>query len=426
MMDGSSIEGGAPTQELEEVSLEPAPVEARECKRGDFLESLGAAESERLLALGVSLLRESSDARESIAKLQAQKQTLEETIGSLQAKVSALIQRRDELKRDLRVRMEESAAQQQEIVALREGMSGLAFAHGRLVANYNDQLRNNRTQQVRLGELRARLTELTGGNQPVGDESAVVPASLLDTSFVTRPLVISALRTLPKGAASTEKFVSTRFGFIYFAVPKAASQGVIRALWELHPGGIGAFVSTLSLQELFSRHPAYWHYLKFGVVRHPFSRIVSCYIDKVLDADAAKLNLFARVGEGRLPGSFEEFVGFLCQAKNQDDNSDRHWISQSSLLTDVEGNLLVDHVARCESLDADLGVILGRLGLKSPNVMPVNTRTEHIRFASAGDGELSSLDDTHYHSPELEARLRERYRRDYDIFGYGDYPASLR
>jgi len=401
----------------------------------EFLSTLDANERERLVALGIGLLRECHDGRQTIAKLQAQKKALEEAAEALQNKVNALMARRDELKRDVRFRIEENESLKREIETLRDGMSGLAYAHGRLVTNYNDQLRSNRTLLVRLGELRSQLTELMAEKDPSGTKLVEAEALQLpalpasqngDTSYVTRPFNVAALRTLSKMAVSTEKFVSTKYGFIYLAVPKAASQSVIRALWELHPGATGAFVSTLSLQELFSRHPAYWRYLKFSVVRHPFARAVSCYIDKVLDADPIKSAIFARVGEANLPSSFEEFVGFLCQARNQDENSDRHWVSQSALLTDLEGNLLVDHVARCESLEADLGGILGRLGLALPPMRRVNVRSEHLSLNSDTLCEQASLDDAHYHTPELEARLRERYRRDYDLFGYAELKGGER
>jgi hypothetical protein len=325
------------------------------------------------------------------------RQTLWPSLLQQKEKLKAFLRQRDRLRQELE-------KCRSELATLRAGMEGLAHAHGRLLRNYNDQVQHNRA-------LERRLQPADGGEAPRDLDAGHLPLN-------ARGLDLGAFPPLSASAATTEKLVSTRYGFIFVSVPKAASRSILEALWQIHGDGAGAFIFEGSPQELFTRYPAFWSYLKIAVVRHPFRRAVSCYIDKVLDADSRKKTLFRRVGLETPPASFAAFVDFLGSDQGKDELSDRHWTSQAALLGDIHGNLWIDRFARQESLEGDLQSILDRLGLKLPPLRKVNERREHLNLADGA--ERQAMDDRYYHTPEIEAQLRARYRADYELFGYRD------
>ena len=100
--------------------------------------------------------------------------------------------------------------------------------------------------------------------------------------------------------------------------------------------------------------------------------------------------------------SLADFVDFL--AVLPDAYSDPHWISQTQLLADTDGRLLVDFVGRVENAEADLAHVLSIIG--KPD----------------GDATFPHRVQTHSHRIELGAReaslLSQRYARDRELLGY--------
>jgi hypothetical protein len=159
--------------------------------------------------------------------------------------------------------------------------------------------------------------------------------------------------------------VSRAGRYVYLRVPKAANSTVFRALIErFHEPGVTlddlaaaktrvTHLGDLRLGELADLR----RFLIFTVVRDPYSRTLSAYLNKFREGDKHLDRFGARVAsfdEGRM--SFRAFCRYLA-AGGEAENA--HWMRQTRItaLTDR-----VDIVGRVETLEPDLARILATVG----------------------------------------------------------------
>jgi hypothetical protein len=199
---------------------------------------------------------------------------------------------------------------------------------------------------------------------------------------------------------------------MYFPIQKVANSSWKRLCAEilgLDARGRGPHAiefPTLPLDEV----PRYADYFRFCFVRNPWDRLVSCYIEKI-KTDPGYTNRFFRDGVfvGFVPYrvfragmSFESFVEAVTAIPDRD--ADRHFRSQSTFVTDGRGELLVNFVGKLERSEADFAHVLRRLG-REPGAVPHLNRSEHGDY-------------TRFYTPHTIERVRQRYARDVDLFGY--------
>ena len=136
---------------------------------------------------------------------------------------------------------------------------------------------------------------------------------------------------------------------------------------------------------------------KFSFVRNPWDLLVSHY-HFVVRTQSHHRNRRA----GQL-GSFEQYAHY---------EMGRGKISQSAMLTDADGRLLVDFVGRFETLDADFAQVCRRIG--TTVLLPRLNSTVHADYRS-------------YYSDRLAAEVGSYFAADAARFGYcfdGFAPAS--
>jgi hypothetical protein len=148
--------------------------------------------------------------------------------------------------------------------------------------------------------------------------------------------------------------------------------------------------------------------LLFTFVRNPYTRALSCYLDKILGDKKEKRKLLDSVGRKQSPTTTPiSFYEFLCAIEHQDvRDNDVHWRPQ--YYQSYHGNLTYDFIGRFEQLEEDLRCVCDRLGL--------DLATYYLR------------QDPHRTSAELAIAqyygIRERnlvekiYELDFDTFGY--------
>lgn len=102
-------------------------------------------------------------------------------------------------------------------------------------------------------------------------------------------------------------------------------------------------------------------YLKFAVVRDPYSRIWSCYVDKILrnrennrplHVGFARYNRLLGIRAFNLDMDFPSFLKTV--ARIPDWMADGHFRSQHRFIASHRGALLVDRLARLENLDTEM------------------------------------------------------------------------
>jgi hypothetical protein len=211
--------------------------------------------------------------------------------------------------------------------------------------------------------------------------------------------------------------VSFARSFLFVAIPKTATQALRAALrphlgahdWEQHVLYEKQYFPVEPLARIGHGHitcqevrpfliPGLWERLfKFSVVRNPYERFVS-YVYFHYRADPA----LARDPLGTLKRAL------TVTAPN------RWTVPQTHYVTDADGRLLVDHVARFEALQEHFDVICRRIGVPVSTLPRVNVGNAPP-YATCYDAELRDM-------------AREAYADDFRLFGYSTdlEPASDR
>ncbi|RDC75462.1 hypothetical protein DLJ49_01580 [Rhodovulum sp. 12E13] len=258
----------------------------------------------------------------------------------------------------------------------------------------------------------------------------IAPAPRADTMSATVWSFRNVIDTLRDSVASE------RGGYLYVPVGKAANTEVKNFLWSVEQAR-GADIPDS--EGYFSVHNDGWaksrgesltpwthygpedvtgfigdarrHFL-FSVVRNPYSRLLSGYLDKIGKIRAAN-DPEAGLRQHslpHLPESFSEFVEIVCA--QPDVERDVHWTSQAARTS--AAFLPYDAIGHLEALGLFLQGLAARFGMPPPET---GNRAEHRTEAS---GKIAA----HY-TPEDIQRVRDAFAADFQAFGYSDDPAHL-
>lgn len=208
--------------------------------------------------------------------------------------------------------------------------------------------------------------------------------------------------------------ISHRHRFAFIHVPKTAGSSVAFSLWRLRdqvddywanrwlaragvrynhlaPWPLKKFRTHTPADMLRRQLPAdvFAGLFKFSFVRNPWDLMVSYwhYLRR-----PSRRHHRRRLAE-RLP-SFDAYVRYEMR---------RGKISQSRMLTDRQGRLLVDFVGRFETLEADFARVCRVIGVE-------------VELMQANRGE--SRDYRDFYSPGLASLVAEYFAADIERFGY--------
>lgn len=230
----------------------------------------------------------------------------------------------------------------------------------------------------------------------------------------------------PTGDFLNHTYISLRNHYVYTAVGKAANSTVKHHIYELEYTGtrfktksvhdrqsaplISPFQLPDHLMEEVFTSPKYY---RFSVVRNPYSRLLSCYLDRIKPANSAPYRQLM-LAMGKPAGtqvSFAEFIETICKQKPYYQNN--HWrVQTSEICTEA---IHYDFVGKQESFAADMAQVWSHIapGRQIPNFAGEN-KAPSITSASKHLGE--------YYTPELVEMVREAYREDFATFGYSVTP----
>lgn len=208
----------------------------------------------------------------------------------------------------------------------------------------------------------------------------------------------------PQSRAYSEKIVSYNERCVFVGVPKVASTSLLR-----HFHGLGLLaegvVESAPLPEVLKRHPDARSFTRFGFVRNPWSRLLSCYRDKI-EGGGRDPSFKLATYHGLDPAmSFDAFVRWVHSSPDgQDARADRHWMSQHRFF-DAGDASTMDFIGRFERLEGDLAAISTRLGL------PAKPLTERLNASGPGNYRR-------FYTKETAALVAARYAVDIRAFGY--------
>ncbi len=160
-------------------------------------------------------------------------------------------------------------------------------------------------------------------------------------------------------------------------------------------------------------------YFKFAVVRNPWDRLLSDYNYQVRKSRPGSARLLVHDAAGRRRG-FAEWArealggGTVCRPRDwgAEVSPGIHRFSPQVNWLTVDGRLGIDHVARLETIDADLALVFRRVGL-SGGRLPRRNRRFHLHYA------------WYYDAPTRDLVARY-YADDVAAFGYRFEPGPLR
>jgi hypothetical protein len=195
--------------------------------------------------------------------------------------------------------------------------------------------------------------------------------------------------------------VDMDLGFFYNRIPKAANSTVIINLARIR---FGREISSKAAKKMFktpsalhagevSRFPLLF---KFTVVRNPYTRTLSAYLDKVE----------RRALRDNKESSFRDFLYSLKKGKLY---SNAHWAPQNALLLLPVDQF--DFIGKVETIETDLAFIKETILKKRPEE-PIKS------FLNNSTGAVRKLKA--YYDSETAELVRMLFRDDFETFGYPD------
>ncbi len=163
--------------------------------------------------------------------------------------------------------------------------------------------------------------------------------------------------------ANSRCAISKQSQFVYFRIPKAANSTVISTLYFAENGEIADSFDAintikksyftpgnLNMDELEFVLSDYW---KFTLVRNPYDRILSAYLDKIVRNRPQKEWAEIYFGKYKDSITFDEFLDYLEFGNGVYD--DPHWALQTDLIFMPLNE--IDFVGRFENFENDIAII---------------------------------------------------------------------
>ncbi|WP_323844037.1 sulfotransferase family protein [Microbulbifer magnicolonia] len=241
-------------------------------------------------------------------------------------------------------------------------------------------------------------------------------------SFINKSFIESIKKTKPISDFNNHTYISLKNKYVYLAVGKAANSTIKHHLYELeyhntkfktlslHDRRCSPLLSPFQLDaDFLAEFIKSDDVFKFTFVRNPFSRLLSCYLDRIVPKKSAPYRQLIKL-LGKEVGddiSFESFVLGICDQSPYEMNN--HWRLQVDEV--CYSHINFDYIGRVESFAQDMANVWPKIAgnfesesLGEENKAPSITKSN------------SRLVD--YYSERLVSSVVDKFSRDFEVFGY--------
>lgn len=216
--------------------------------------------------------------------------------------------------------------------------------------------------------------------------------------------------------------------FVYYRIPKAANSTVIWSLYRTVAGQEAQSKPVADIEavkaEAFARPSrlpaeaaaqAATTFRHFTVVRNPFTRLASAYLDKIAGGEPQAKRVARALGMPPGAVHFNDFLDFLEHLNGLRRNA--HWAPQTELVPLPPEQLT--YIAYTECLDRDLPGLLQAL---YPRHAPRVESYEHKKGYSGKREAGAKSRSEHYlvslYDRGAQERVARLYSRDFAVLGY--------
>jgi hypothetical protein len=228
---------------------------------------------------------------------------------------------------------------------------------------------------------------------------------------------------VPMNEALFNPVVSMRRRYVFFPISKCANSSIKYVLrnqdailcnikvTNIHDRVHTPLLTPFQLgQDYYVRECLYGDYFRFAFVRNPFSRLLSCYLDRIVGRKGTRprrqLNRFLGTSaEDDI--SFQTFIEAICSQESRDMND--HWRDQYTTLQC--GDISLDFIGKVERLGADLAIISERVTEEGEDPLSADVNKSPQK-TSAGERVKQ------YYDEKVADFVRQRFEKDFTVYGY--------
>jgi len=209
---------------------------------------------------------------------------------------------------------------------------------------------------------------------------------------------------------------SLKFNYLYVASPKVGSSSIKYFLIKNELNGNDLYHDKYDINrrkfsplingkqvgkvESFLKSNMF----KFCFVRDPYIRVLSCYLDKIVDNPEFTNNFEQKNGGAKLRNlSFEEFVNLISSQKIKD--MDPHWRPQYYQTS--QECIDFNFIGRLEKYDDDIKFISNQLNLNQSFLTNLNNHKTQAK---------RKIDTLYSHA--IIRKVNLIYNKDFETFGY--------
>lgn len=219
---------------------------------------------------------------------------------------------------------------------------------------------------------------------------------------------------------------SKSYKYIYMETPKVACTTIKRIIQQAEVEGILSYENVEVVHDRdrspmlspkddidsFVRALVDNEYFIFCFVRNPFTRSLSCYLDKMVNTEFERRRLAPRLDLN--PDTPPSFISFLeAVAEQSDEECDIHWASQTFLLR--PNRIRYSFIGRFELFRQQFGMVCDRLKI-----------SEYANDLSDTWHATNAYQKVRRYMGKKEVELIQKiYERDFRNFGYGWSPEII-